>query len=213
MEATPSNALVARLQGLVLALLVAGAALAGWAFIKGGPVESGLERFQQVPAFQLTGSDLKPFSSASLDGKVWVASFVFTTCKNSCPMLTSQMKRLAESLPAGDRYALVSFTVDPDKDTPQAMAKYARDLGVEDPRWAFLSGSKPALKSLIQEGFKLSAEPGERMTDERGHPDILHSSKLVLVDKHGVIRGYYDGLLGASAEAIRRDAQRLAKES
>jgi protein SCO1/2 len=210
--ATSNDRLIARLQSAVIALLVAGAAVAAWAFFKGGPRDSGLQRYGQVPAFNLIASDGSAFDSAALAGKVWVASFVFTTCKNSCPMLSAQMKRLQQSLPPGDAYALLSLTVDPDKDSPKVLAAYRRDLGADDPRWSFLTGKKAALKSLIQDGFKLTAEPGERLTDERGHPDILHSSKLVLVDKHGVIRGYYDGLLGASAEAVRRDAERLSKE-
>jgi protein SCO1/2 len=208
-----SDRLVAALQSAVLVLLLAGAGVAALAFFKGAPRESGLQRFGTVPAFKLTGTEGQAFDSAALSGKVWVASFVFTSCKNSCPMLTAQMKRLSQSLPAGDAYALISLSVDPDKDTPKALAAYAKAMGAEDPRWHFLTGKKAVLKELIQGGFKLVAEPGEALTDVRGHPDILHSSKLVLIDKHGAIRGYYDGLLGASADAVRRDAERLSKES
>lgn len=212
-NASKSDRLVKALQSAVVVLLLIGAGLAGVAFFKGAPRESGLQRFGTVPAFQLTGTEGQAFDSAALSGKVWVASFVFTSCKNSCPMLTAQMKRLSQSLPAGGDYALLSLSVDPDKDTPKALAAYAKAMGAADPRWHFLTGKKSALKSLIQDGFKLVAEPGEALSDVRGHPDILHSSKLVLVDKHGVIRGYYDGLLGASTDAIRRDAERLSKES
>ena len=62
------------------------------------------------------------------------------------------------------------------------------------------------------DGFKLAAQPAEAASDKREDPEIIHSSRLALVDKHGQIRGYYDGLLGESVEAIRHDAQRLAKE-
>jgi len=191
--------------GLALALVL-------WAALRRPAQAPALLHYGTVPAFQLTGMDAKPFDSRGLDGKVWAASFVFTQCRNSCPMLEAQMRRLSQSLPAGPAFALVSITVDPERDTPKALAAYAKKMGLTDPRWAFLTGPKPVLKALIQGGFHLAAEPGERDSDARKAPDILHSSKIVLVDKHGDIRGYYDGLLAASVEAVRNDAARLAAE-
>jgi len=191
--------------GLALALVL-------WSALRRPPQAPALLHYGAVPAFKLTGMDARPFDSGALAGKVWAASFVYTQCKNSCPMLQAQMRRLSQSLPAGPAFALVSITVDPDRDTPQALAAYAQKMGLTDPRWAFLTGRKPVLKKLIQEGFHLAAEPGERQSDARKAPDILHSSKIVLVDKHGDIRGYYDGLLAESVEAVRDDAARLAAE-
>jgi protein SCO1/2 len=204
--------MVSRLKGLAVAGLLLALGLGTWALLDREPRGSGLLHYGRIPAFTLIGTDKRPFDGSSLQGKVWIASFVFTTCKNSCPMLSAQMKRLSKGLPSGEGFALLSITVDPDKDTPEALAAYAKAMGAEDPRWHFLTGGKAALKALIQDGFKLAAEPGDEILDERGNPDILHSSKLVLVDKRGDIRGYYDGLLGSSVEAVRRDAQRLAQE-
>jgi protein SCO1/2 len=159
----------------------------------------------------LTDIEGKPFSSQAMQGKIYVASFVFTSCKNSCPMLTLQMKRLSKLLPPGDAFALLSISVDPDKDTPKVLAAYAKGLGVTDPRWNFLTGKKAAIKALVEGGFMLSAQPSEPVLDERGQPDILHSSKLVLVDGQGRIRGYYDGLLGSSVGSIQDHIKRLAR--
>jgi protein SCO1/2 len=202
----------ARVRLLVMAGLGLALALVLWAALRRPQPAPALLHYGAVPAFSLTGMDAKPFASSALAGKVWAASFVYTQCKNSCPMLEAQMRRLSLSLPSGPGYALVSITVDPDRDTPQALAAYAQKMGLTDPRWAFLTGPKPVLKKLIQEGFHLAAEPGERQSDARQAPDILHSSKIVLVDKHGDIRGYYDGLLAESVEAVRDDAARLAAE-
>jgi protein SCO1/2 len=210
--APDDQSFIRRLQGMAIAAVLLGLGIAAWAWWGPRNNASPLPVYGTVPAFTLTGSDRKPFDSAALAGKVWVASFVFTTCKNSCPMLGMQMKRLSASLPAGDGFGLISITVDPDKDTPAVLAKYAKDLGVEDPRWHFLTGKKAAIKTLVEGGFKLTASPGDKILDERGQPDILHSSKLVLVDKKGAIRGYYDGLLGASAPEIKRQALALAAE-
>jgi protein SCO1/2 len=204
--------MIGRLRALALAGGVAAAALAVLAVARQRTQDSGLQRLGPVPAFHLTAADGKAFDGAQLAGKVWVASFVYTTCKTSCPMLTGQMKRLAQGLPPGDGYALVSVTVDPAKDTPQALRAYAQRLGIDDPRWSFLTGSQADIKALVVDGFKLAAQPAEAASDQRNDPEIIHSSRLALVDKHGQIRGYYDGLLGESVEAIRHDAQRLAKE-
>lgn len=204
--------MVARLKQLAFGGLLVVLVVGSWSFFHRGPYDSGLMRYGQVPAFSLIATDKQPYDSSVLDGKVWIASFVFTSCKNSCPMLSAQMRRLSKSLPAGDGFAMLSITVDPDKDTPEVLARYAKDMGATDPRWSFLTGKKAALKSLIIGGFHLSADPGDKALDARKNPDILHSSKLVLVDKHGAIRGYYDGLLGSSADAIRRDAISLSKE-
>jgi len=200
------------LRALVLAGLAAAAALAVWSAMARRDTSSGLLHYGSLPAFELVEAGGAPFSSRSLQGKVWVASFVYTTCKASCPMLTAQVKRLSKSLPAGQDYALVSFSVDPKKDTPEALRKYAVDCGADDPRWHFLTGATADLKALISDGFKLVAGPDDQALDARKDPEILHSTKLVLVDKHGDVRGYYDGLLGSSVDAVRRDAELLDRE-
>lgn len=201
---------IARLQwvaGMAVLLGLGLAALALW----GPRHDEALPVMGQVPAFTLIGLDDKPFDSAELKGKVWVASFVYTSCKNSCPMLGMQMSRISKLLAADPRVALVSITVDPKKDTPKVLQGYAKGLGALDPRWHFLTGTVPAIKALVEKGFLLTAQPGEAVLDERGQPDILHSSKLVLVDGQGRIRGYYDGLLGSSVPAIQAHIQQLLK--
>jgi protein SCO1/2 len=212
-DAHEDGRLIKALRTLALAGLAAAAVLAVWSATAKRDTSSGLMHYGQLPAFQLVSMGGRPFYSTSLDGKVWIASFVYTSCKASCPMLTAQVKRLAKSLPAGPDYAMVSFTVDPKVDSPEKLRKYAAASGADDPRWYFLTGSVAALKSLITDGFKLVAEPDDVALDQRKSPDIVHSTKLVLIDKHGSVRGYYDGLLGSSVEAVRRDAQLLDRES
>jgi cytochrome oxidase Cu insertion factor (SCO1/SenC/PrrC family) len=205
------DSMIGRLKLMVVIALVFAAALGAWAVWGPALKAEPLPVLGQVPAFTLTGLDGKAFDSRSLQGKIWVASFVYTSCKNSCPMLGQQMRRLSKLLPAGDGYALLSVTVDPEKDTPKVLASYAKDLGVDDARWSFLTGKKSVIKDLVENGFKLTAQPGEQVPDERGAPDILHSSELVLVDGQGQIRGYFDGLLGSSVPAIQDQIKRLAK--
>ena len=186
-----------------LALLLSGA----WIFTR--PKHVDLPEYGKAPAFSLTSQAGAPFGSTELAGKVWVASFVYSTCKSSCPMLAVQMKRLYNAMPKGPAFELLSVSVDPEKDTPQRLAQYAKDLGVVDSRWMFLTGKKAVIKDLVNGGFKLAAEPGLRTADD----EIMHSSKLVLVDAHGVIRGYYDGTIAESAEEIRHAAEQLIEEA
>src|SRR5262245_22737135 len=100
MNAPAPDPMVARLKGLAAGAALLALGLGVFAWRQDGPQGSGLPAFSQVPAFSLSAQDGRAFDSAALAGKVWVASFVFTSCKNSCPMLTAQMKRLSQALPA-----------------------------------------------------------------------------------------------------------------
>jgi protein SCO1/2 len=190
--------------GLCGALLIVSGA---WVFSRPKPVD--LPSYFSAPDFTLTSQNGELFDSSRLKGKVWVAAFVYSTCKTSCPMLGAQMHRLYASMPNGGDFALVSITVDPAKDTPEVLAKYAKDLGVQDDRWVFLTGKAAYIKQIVTDGFKLAAEPGQPSASG----DIMHSSKLVLVDAKGMIRGYFDGTLHQSADEIKRAAAQLIDDA
>jgi protein SCO1 len=132
----------------------------------------------------------RPFTPETLAGEVWVAGFVFTSCPSSCPAVTRAMSDLA------DRFArnkvdvkIVSFTVDPERDTPEVLAAYAEQAGADPARWRFVTGDPDAVRALVSEGFKLGV--GNRQTVEDDVYDIAHSTKLALVDGEGQIRGFY----------------------
>lgn len=139
-----------------------------------------------VPAFELTSQAGEPFGSDELRGKVWVANFIFTRCPTICPMLTSQMKGLSETL-AGTPVRFVSFSVDPANDTPAVLTEYAERHGADLDRWTFLTGDNEAMQEAVVEGLRV------RMGDEMDATgNILHGSHFVLVDGSGTIRGYYE---------------------
>lgn len=133
----------------------------------------------------------RPFDPDTLRGKVWVAGFVFTTCPSSCPAVTKAMGELRDRF---DRYGvdveMVSFTVDPEHDTPAVLAQYMADQALPAERWRFVTGEPKAVIRLVREGFKLGV--GNREADESGVAyDIAHSTKLALVDGNGGVRGLY----------------------
>jgi protein SCO1/2 len=159
-----------------------------------------------LPSFELVNQDAEPFGSAQLAGKIWIADFIFTTCPGPCPMISSRMSELQKPLEKTDIH-LVSFTVDPEKDTPEVLRAYAEKLNAQPKRWDFLTGSRPMIDALTRDGFKLAVSDG---SDEGGMP--VHSTRVVLVDRHGVIRGYYDALAPDAVTKLLADANHLFRE-
>jgi cytochrome oxidase Cu insertion factor (SCO1/SenC/PrrC family) len=157
----------------------------------------------QVPDFALTNRDGRTVRLADLAGKPWIADFIFTRCPASCPVMTARMARLNRDLPEDSAVRLVSFTVDPDHDTPQVLQQYAASFKAPD-RWLFLTGDKRALYHLSREGFKLGIEMNPQPATGSIEP-ILHSTRFVLVDGEGRIRGYYEGFDEESMGKLERD--------
>jgi protein SCO1/2 len=150
------------------------------------PAETGL----WVSSFTLTDQTGADFKSASLVGHVWVANFMFTNCPGPCPRMSSQMHEIQSAL-TGQDVKLVSMTVDPDRDTPQALAKYAAFYSATPGVWYFLTGPRETLNHLGQDVFKLNPVDGT----------FDHSTRFVLVDRKSQIRGYY---LTSEPDAIQR---------
>ncbi len=159
-----------------------------------------------VPSFQLTNQNGQPFGSAQLAGKIWIADFIYTTCPGPCPMISSRMSELQKPLEKTDVH-LVSFSVDPEKDTPEVLRRYAERLQAEPGRWDFLTGPKSAIYSLSHDGFKLAISDG---SDAQGIP--VHSTRIVLVDRHSQIRGYYDATEADAVTKLVADTNHLLRE-
>jgi protein SCO1 len=151
-----------------------------------------------VPAFQLTAQSGEPFDSKRLEGHIWVADFIYTTCPGPCPLMTQQMRQLQDQTARemGD-VKLVSFTVDPAHDTPPVLAEYAKHYRMDSSRWSLLTGEMSRLND-IGLAFKLNTVDG----------NLTHSTRFALVDRHMRIRGYYtsseDGFLSQLVHDIRQ---------
>ena len=143
-----------------------------------------------VGDFALVDQQARAVSAASLRGKVWVAAFFFTRCPTICPRITKRMRALqiatSSNAPA---LSLVSFSVDPDNDTPPALLEYAKRYGADLRTWSFLTGDLSVVKRTVVDGFKLALDGKPDPNAENG--GIIHGSHLVLVDKTLAIRGYY----------------------
>jgi protein SCO1/2 len=158
-----------------------------------GPREPGLSNsadtiYHTIAPFILQSHLGESFSSQDLEGKIFVADFFFATCQTICPKMTMQMKRIQQAFINDSDLVLISHTVDPVKDTVEALAAYAAEYGAVKNKWFFLTGDKKIIYDLARYSYFLNALEGDG-----GPDDFIHSEKIVLVDKEKRIRGYYDG--------------------
>jgi protein SCO1/2 len=145
-----------------------------------------------LPPFTLTSEQGTPYGLENLRGRVWVADFVFTSCPTVCPKLTLKMADIQHrGRNLGDAFHLVTFTVDPENDTPERLAAYAKSYHANPQRWTFLTGPLGDLEKTVVKGFKIGMGK-EETAPGSGLFSIFHGEKLVLVDAKGDIRGYYD---------------------
>ncbi len=161
-----------------------------------------LEILGDVPPFELTAQDGQPFHSQVLAGKIWVADFIYTTCPGPCPRMTSQMREVQDALLKVPDVRMVSFTIDPANDTPPVLAAYAKTHGARSSLWYFLTGPVATIQMLDRDAFKLGNIDGT----------LQHSTRFVLVDRQGHIRGYYDTSDASSIPKVISDIRALARE-
>jgi protein SCO1/2 len=162
-----------------------------------------LPNYGVVPSFQLIDQTGQPFGSRELLGKIWIADFVYSTCPGPCPMISSRMSETQKPLRDTD-VKLVSFSVDPQHDTPAVLRDYAAHFNAQPGRWHFLTGDKETIYRLSRDGFKLA-------TAEGGTTGPIHSTRMVLVDRSGVIRGYYDATDADAVTRLLADANHLLR--
>jgi protein SCO1/2 len=151
--------------------------------------------YGQVPDFELTTQAGTRFSARELSGKIWVADFIYTTCTGPCPLMSARMRRVQTAIP---EILLLSFSVDPEHDTPEALTAYARRYQAGH-NWYFLTGAKETLQMLSRDTFKLS---------DLG---LTHSTRFVLVDQKGRIRGYYGTTDDSTIRTLLSDVRQLQK--
>ena len=156
---------------------------------------SNLPDYGKVPDFSMTDSTGQPFSSRALAGKVWVADFIYTNCPAECPMMSSKMHVVAKKLQGQDDVRIVSISVDPERDTPAKLTEFAKHYGGATAQWIFLTGSPQTVHTVAYTTFHVGDVLGK----------IEHSTKFVVVDKHGVIRGYYSSTDEEGIAAMLKD--------
>lgn len=153
-----------------------------------------------APRFALTNQDGQPVASEQFKGHPYVAAFIFTNCAGTCPTMSNQMAKLQSAIADAD-VKLVSFTVDPVRDTPAKLKAYAQRYQADERRWTFLTGTKPQIDAVTK-GFKVS------VLDPAAGDQVIHSERFFLVDKDGNVRGTFSG---TNDDAMKELAAAVAK--
>ena len=186
-------------------LLACGAVALGWVAYGHHPSPAAqtaaLPTLGLVEPFALTERDGSRVDLARLHGQIWVANFMFTRCTGPCPLMSGYVKTLQKHFATEPRLRFVSISTDPAHDTPAALRAYAERFGADPQRWLFLTGDKTTVVHLSRDVFKLAAgdDPG------------MHSTRFVLVDADGRIRGYYDSRDPDFQARLQADAEALAR--
>lgn len=239
-----------RLPRRLLLLVVAGHAVVLVAFLAGpkllsfargpsaeAPALEKLDVYGSVPQFSLTDRSGRAVSREELAGRISVVNFIYTKCTETCPTQSLQLARLQTEFADAPDLRLVSITVDPRHDTPEALRAYAERYGADPARWLFLTGDKREIYCLAT-GMKLSVvDPSDPAPPACGGPAaraidwilahigptpafathgseglLMHSARLVLVDRAARIRAYHLATDDGSLERLRPNLRALLAE-
>ncbi len=151
--------------------------------------------FHTIPSFSFIDQNNKTFTNEKVKGKIFVANFIFTRCGLICPKVTGQLARIQDAFLDKNDVILLSHTVDPQYDTPIILKKYAKEKEAIEGKWYFLTGSKKDLYQMALKGYFVPISDASVYDKAIKNPDeaFIHSEKMILVDKEGTIRGFYDG--------------------
>lgn len=189
---------------IILSLIPVGFILLLSIFLKERVLEAKeLPVMGEVPDFEFTDTNFQTFSKQKLNGKVWVADFIFTTCAGPCPVMTENLAWIHRSYLLEKEVELVSITVYPENDSPQVLKEYAAEHKADTKKWHFLTGSREKIHDLAYKGFKFG---------DAENP-VFHSPKMALVDKQGHIRGYYTGTDDKEIQRLFKDIAKLLKQT
>lgn len=161
-----------------------------------------LPNYGPIPEFQMTDSLGHAFDSKQLKGKVWVVDFIYTTCPGPCPRMTSEMHRVQQQLKGDPDVRMISISVDPAHDTPPVLDAFAHRFGGPNDQWFFLTGTPATVHLLAHDVFKV----GDVISQ------MDHSTKFMLVDKRGNLRGYYSSLDAGDIPGMLQDIAALSQE-
>jgi cytochrome oxidase Cu insertion factor (SCO1/SenC/PrrC family) len=192
--------------GLLILLTGGGLIVLGYRVFASRPSDKFLPPRDSAPSFTFQDRSGRMFSSSELKGKVWAVDFIFAHCAGSCPMISSQMSRLQAEWRGNVDFRMVTFTVDPERDTAEVLKAYAQDYRAEDNQWFFLTGKKADIYNTIGNGFHLTAYPNP---DAIPGYEFIHSTRILLVDANNMVRGMYDGEDDESVKKLHQDVKYL----
>lgn len=169
--------------------------------------EASAPELHRVAGFALVDQHGERVTDAALSGRVTVAHFFFTRCRDVCPLTTHALAGLLDSLPANPRIQVLSYSVTPERDSVAALAAFAREHHIDDPRWHLLTGDLSTTARLASESYFVRLGDGRSY----GVDSIAHTESLVLVDGQGRLRGFYAGTLPLEMNRLLEDIRALLR--
>ena len=183
-----------------------------------------MDTYSKFPEFSLTNQSGLQFDSSELNGKVVLSNFIFTNCTEYCsaltPIMLDQQKRLTSNKNPNDQFILLTFSVDPEHDTPEVLKNYSSNFKIDHSTWHFLTGNEQEVNDTITDGFKLSFGKVDKLL-EHVHKDgsihvhkydVFHTNRVVLSDKNGNIRAYFNGINEWDANQVYNHIMNLLNE-
>lgn len=222
---TRRKPLTLALIGISVLLAAAAVAIVSLRLLSSSEEVNELPVYWELPAFSFTDQLGRPVTSEGLRGKVILANFVFTNCTVFCPtVLTPHMSELQERLRSegllGPDVMLLSFSIDPEQDTPEILRAYAEKYGTDPEVWRFLTGSVDEMERVVTTDLKLGFQKIEQPV-EHAHPDgsahthiydVIHTNRFMLVDRQGQVRALYDGVYDWKLDKVLNDVRRLVEQ-
>ena len=170
--------------------------------------DSGYSTIHQIPSFSFTNQNGETITEKTVEGKIYVADFIFTKCAGICPKMTANMGLLQDKFKNDDDILLLSHSVTPDKDSVPVLKKYAEAKGVISGKWHILTGKQTEIYRLAKKEYYAGDTIGYYQTGN----EFLHTENFILVDKKRRIRGVYNGTLPLEMERLIEDIGSLKKE-
>ena len=167
--------------------------------------DPALTGFHQVGEFELMNQFGETISSADVAGRIYVASFFFSTCPGICPAIRSKLSQVQDHFANDPDLLILSHSIRPETDTPAVLLAYAESNNVVSERWHLLTGDRQALYRLARDSYFANEDLGEIQSND----DFLHTENLLLIDRKGRIRGIYNGLSESSVRHLIADIEQL----
>ncbi|MFD2936470.1 SCO family protein [Spirosoma flavum] len=163
--------------------------------------------YQTIPDFKFISQYGDTVTAKTLDNKIYVADFFFTSCPTICPKMKVQLKRVYERFKGNSNVMLLSHTIDPAHDSVAVLKEFAQNLGVMSRQWLFVTGDRDKIYDIGQNSYMVTAQ-----ADSSAPGGVVHSGAFILVDKAKHIRGIYDGTTEAGVDKLMNDMDRLLAE-
>nr|WP_245826379.1 SCO family protein [Spirosoma rigui] len=173
--------------------------------VDGKPVTDST--YQAIPDFAFVSQYGDTVTAKTLDNKIYVADFFFTTCPTICPKMKVQLKRVYERFKGNPDVMMLSHTIDPAHDSVPVLKEFSENLGVTGKQWLFVTGDREKIYDIGQNSYMVTAQ-----ADSTAPGGVVHSGAFILVDKAKHVRGIYDGTTEAGVNKLMADIDRLLAE-